>query len=98
MPALASAMSRGSRLILTIWKNNHGARVLFMGGIRPGGCSPSSEHPCGKALDACKLRRGAVDLRCKSPGAPRSLRLLLRMACSKAAAGAIPTTATRRLA
>src|SRR4029078_6776342 len=28
-------------------ENNHGARVLFMGGIRPGGCSPSSEHPCG---------------------------------------------------
>src|SRR5215831_10762408 len=26
---------------------NHGGRVLFMGGIRPGRCSPSSEHPCG---------------------------------------------------
>lgn len=75
-------------------ENNHGARVLFMGGIRPGGCSPSSEHPCGKALDVYQLRRGVVDSRC----VPRSLRLLLRMACSKAAAGAIPTTATRRLA
>ena len=49
-------------------ENNHGARVLFMGGIRPGGCSPSSEHPCGKALDVCQLRRGVVDARCKLPG------------------------------
>ncbi|MGA7528077.1 MAG: hypothetical protein WBW11_12725, partial [Pseudolabrys sp.] len=32
---------------------NYGARVLFMGGIRPGRCSLSSEHPCGKALDVC---------------------------------------------
>src|SRR6476620_6941728 len=49
-------------------ENNHGARVLFMGGIRPGGCSPSSEHPCGKALDVCQLRRGVGDSRCKFPG------------------------------
>ena len=49
-------------------ENNHGARVLFMGGIRPGGCSPSSEHPCGKALDVCQLRRGVVDSLCKLPG------------------------------
>jgi hypothetical protein len=47
---------------------NHGARVLFMGSIRPGRCSPSSEHPCGKALDVCQLRRGAVDGRCNLPG------------------------------
>lgn len=49
-------------------ENNHGARVLFMGGIRPGHCSPSSEHPCGKALDVCQLRRGVVDSRCNLPG------------------------------
>jgi len=49
-------------------ENNHGARVLFMGGIRPGRCSPSSEHPCGKALDVCQLRRGVVDGRCNLPG------------------------------
>src|SRR5215467_5915249 len=49
-------------------ENNHGARVLFMGGIRPGRCSPSSEHPCGKALDVCQLRRGVVDGRCILPG------------------------------
>ena len=49
-------------------ENNHGARVLFMGGIRPGSCSQSSEHPCGKALDVCQLRRGVVDPRCKLPG------------------------------
>ncbi|HET7804282.1 MAG TPA: hypothetical protein VFL53_08570 [Pseudolabrys sp.] len=49
-------------------ENNHGARVLFMGGIRPGSCSRSSEHPCGKALDVCQLRRGVVDSRCKLPG------------------------------
>jgi hypothetical protein len=49
-------------------ENNHGARVLFMGGIRPGRCSASSEHPCGKALDVCQLRRGVVDPRCNLPG------------------------------
>jgi hypothetical protein len=48
-------------------ENNFGARVLFMGGIRRGQCSPSSEHPCGKALDVCQLRRGVVDPRCKLP-------------------------------
>lgn len=48
-------------------ENNHGARVLFMGGIRPGGCSASSQHPCGKALDVCQLRRGVVDPRCNLP-------------------------------
>jgi hypothetical protein len=47
---------------------NHGARVLFMGGLRPGRCSISSEHPCGKALDVCQFRRGAVDPRCNLPG------------------------------
>src|SRR5215475_1139405 len=49
-------------------ENNHAARVLFMGGIRPGRCSVSSEHPCGKALDVCQLRRGVVDARCNLPG------------------------------
>ena len=49
-------------------ETNHGARVLFMGGVRPGRCSPSSEHPCGKALDVCQLRRGVVDGRCNLPG------------------------------
>ena len=49
-------------------ETNHGARVLFMGGIRPGRCSISSEHPCGKALDVCQVRRGAVDPRCNLPG------------------------------
>ena len=48
-------------------ETNHGARVLFMGGIRPGHCSPASEHPCGKALDVCQLRRGVVDSRCNLP-------------------------------
>jgi len=48
-------------------ENNQGARVLFMGGIRPGRCSPSSEHPCGKALDVCQLSRGVVDRRCNLP-------------------------------
>ncbi len=49
-------------------ENNYGARVLFMGGIRPGRCTISSEHPCGKALDVCQLRRGVVDPRCHLPG------------------------------
>lgn len=49
-------------------ETNHGARVLFMGGIRPGRCSSSSEHPCGKALDVCQRRRGVVDSRCNLPG------------------------------
>lgn len=49
-------------------ETKHGARVLFMGGIRPGRCSSSSEHPCGKALDVCQRRRGVVDSRCNLPG------------------------------
>ncbi len=48
-------------------ENNYGARVQFMHGIRPGRCSISSEHPCGKALDVCQLRRGVVDPHCKLP-------------------------------
>ena len=49
-------------------EKNYGARVLFMGGIRRGHCSIASEHPCGKALDVCQLRRGVVDPRCNLPG------------------------------
>ena len=49
-------------------ETNYGARVLFMGGTRPGRCSRSSEHPCGKALDVCQHRRGVVDRRCNLPG------------------------------
>jgi hypothetical protein len=49
-------------------ETNHGARVLFMGGVRPGRCSPSSEHPCGKALDVGQLSRGVVDRHCNLPG------------------------------
>ena len=49
-------------------ENNYGARVVFMGGIRPGRCSIYNEHPCGKALDVCQLRRGVVDPRCNLPG------------------------------
>ena len=49
-------------------EKNHGARVLFMGGLRPGRCAAESEHPCGKALDVCQLRRGVVDPRCNLPG------------------------------
>jgi len=48
-------------------ENNYGAKVLFMGGIRRGRCSIYSEHPCGKALDVCQLRRGVVDPRCHLP-------------------------------
>ena len=48
-------------------ENNYGARVLFMNGLRPGHCSPASEHPCGKALDVCQRRRGVVDPRCNLP-------------------------------
>jgi hypothetical protein len=59
-------------------ENNHGARILFMGGIRPGRCSRSGLHPCGQALDVCQLRRGVVDPRCHLP--PR--RTLARIASS----------------
>lgn len=48
-------------------ENNYGARVLFMGGIRPGRCLPESQHPCGKALDVCQLGWGRVDQRCNLP-------------------------------
>jgi hypothetical protein len=49
-------------------EKKYGARVLFMGGIRPGRCSAESEHPCGKALDVCQRRRGVVDPLCNLPG------------------------------
>ena len=48
-------------------ESNHSARIFFMGGIRPGRCSSSRMHPCGKALDVCQLRRGVVDPRCHLP-------------------------------
>jgi hypothetical protein len=48
-------------------EKNYGARVLFMGGIRPGRCLPQSQHPCGKALDVCQLAWGKVDPRCNLP-------------------------------
>jgi hypothetical protein len=48
-------------------ERNHGARVLFMGGIRPGHCASYSLHPCGRALDVCQLSRGVVDARCHLP-------------------------------
>jgi hypothetical protein len=50
-----------------------GAEVRFMGGIRPGHCSSSSMHPCGRALDVCQTGRGRVDHRCHLP-APAQLR------------------------
>lgn len=59
-------------------ENNHGARILFMGGVRPGHCSSSGMHPCGKALDVCQLSRGVVDARCHLP--PR--RALAQIAAS----------------
>jgi hypothetical protein len=49
-------------------EKNYGARVLFMNGLRPGRCAAESEHPCGRALDVCQLRRGVVDPRCNLPG------------------------------
>lgn len=59
-------------------ETNHGARILFMGGIRPGHCSSSGMHPCGKALDVCQLSRGVVDRRCNLP----SRQALARIASS----------------
>jgi hypothetical protein len=59
-------------------ERNHGARVLFMGGIRPGHCASRSMHPCGRALDVCQLSRGVVDSRCHLP--PR--RTLAQIAAS----------------
>ena len=47
---------------------NHGAMVYDLGGIRPGHCSAGHQHPCGKALDVCQLRRGVVSGRCHLPG------------------------------
>ena len=94
--ALVSPMPRRFQAYIDDLENNHGARVLFMGGIRPGHCSPSSEHPCGKALDVCQLRRGVVDSRCNLPGRRVSARSPLRTVCSKAGAGAIQIMVTRR--
>ena len=98
VPALASAMSRGSRPILTIWKTITARACCSWAASGPAAArrrasiraeKPSTSASCGVAWS---IRAAS----CR--GAPRSLRLLLRMACSKAAAGAIPTTATRRLA
>lgn len=44
-----------------------GATIKFMGGYRPGPCSPASLHPCGLAIDLCQLARGVVDRRCNMP-------------------------------
>ena len=79
-------------------ETNHGARVLFMGGIRPGRCSSSSEHPCGKALDVCQRRRGVVIRAAICPVALCSVRSPLRTVCSKADAGVIRIMVTPRSA
>ena len=44
-----------------------GARIKFMGGIRPGRCIvPDSLHPCGRAIDVCQFKRNVVDRACFS--------------------------------
>lgn len=43
----------------------HGAVIHYMGGYRPGKCSPASLHPCGMALDVCQDSRGRVSGRKK---------------------------------
>lgn len=48
-------------------ENNHGSIIKFMGGYRRGHCSSGHMHPCGRAIDVCQLRRGAVDRRCNLP-------------------------------
>ena len=75
-------------------ENNHGARILFMGGTRPGRCSSSGMHPCGRhwmcvRCVAASSTRVAI---CRLAG--RWRRLPPRMACSKAGAGAIRTMVT----
>ena len=64
---VATAYASRFQAYINDLENNYGARVIFMGGIRPGHCSISSLHPCGKALDVCQLRRGVVDRRCHLP-------------------------------
>lgn len=49
-----------------------GATVRFMGGYRPGHCSPRHMHSCNLALDVCQLRRGIVDSRCNLPSPTRA--------------------------
>ena len=68
MARVGAAYSGRFQAYIDDLENNHGARVRFMGGIRHGRCSIYSEHPCGKALDVCQLRRGVVDPRCHLPG------------------------------
>ena len=46
----------------------NGATVHFMGGYRPGHCSPRHMHSCNRALDVCQLSRGRVDTKCRLPG------------------------------
>jgi hypothetical protein len=77
-------------------ENNHGARVLFMGGIRPGHCSPSSEHPCGKRWTCVSSGAASLIHAAICPAAGCSARSPLRTVCSKAGAGAIQIMVTRR--
>lgn len=73
---------------------NYGARVLFMGGIRPGRCSPSSEHPCGKAYASSGEAWSTGDAICLV--ALPLVRSLRHTVCSKAGVGAIRTMSMRR--
>lgn len=53
---------------------DHGARVLSMGGFRGHGpCTQRHKHRCGRALDVCQLSRGVVDARCHLPS-PNEMR------------------------
>jgi hypothetical protein len=79
-------------------EKNYAARVLFMGGIRPGRCLPQSQHPCGKALDVCQLGWGRLIRAVICPIASPWVGLRPHTASLKAGAGVIRTTATLRLA
>ena len=63
-------------------ETNHGARVLFMGGIVRL-MFDFREHPRGKASDVCQLRHGAVDQRAICPAVRCSARSPLQTVGSK---------------
>lgn len=57
-----------------------GARVYYMGGIRPGPCWIGGLHPCGKALDVCQDSRDVVSRakNCRLPGRAELARIAAR--------------------
>jgi len=58
--ASVSAQYAGKFQALITWLDNHGYKIRFMGGYRPGKCWSGGMHPCGKAIDINQTGRGRI--------------------------------------